>query len=530
MSENSCKSSGFSLLSVDFVVARPSPMPGCGAIRSTAVSRHPPATWTPVTSPLGPSDALRRMRDRAHTPRVALVSAGVGGASPWSRWSVVGTPSATRSRCLWDADLPTDAARARASAIDFLREVCAPTMPPNAAPHQPPWMLPLKVLVLSYELGRVLEPSPSPRRDGSGVPEQVSGSGRRHSDARVPLISCLELDSPLLHDSHTGRWWASDPASPEAAMLARFGAELPATGGDWRLSAPAPTSSRAAFERRVARAVRLIHEGDVFQVNLSHDLAATFEGDHRAFFADLCDSARPWFGAMVEWPPLADGAAGGFARPSTPVVLSASPELFLSFDPISRRVVTRPIKGTRPLGVEPSELMSSEKDRAELSMIIDLMRNDLGRSCATGSVRVDEARGLESHRVHHTVATVSGELSPGKSVADLLEGSFPPGSITGAPKVRAMQIIEELEGRARGVYCGSIALLDAAGRLSASVAIRTATLDGAPGGSGPRELVFPVGAGVVAESDPAGEWDETLAKAAALRALQSSHAVAARAP
>ena len=313
-------------------------------------------------------------------------------------------------------------------------------------------------------------------------------------------------------------------------MLARFGAELPAAGGDWRLSAPAPTTSRAAFEHRVARAVHLIHEGDVFQVNLSHDLAATFEGDHRAFFADLCDSARPWFGAMVEWPPHADGAAGGVARPSTPVVLSASPELFLSFDPISRRVVTRPIKGTRPLGVEPSELMSSEKDRAELSMIIDLMRNDLGRSCATGSVRVDEARGLESHRVHHTVATVSGELSPGKSVADLLEGSFPPGSITGAPKVRAMQIIEELEGRARGVYCGSIALLDAAGRLSASVAIRTATLGGAPGSSGPRELVFPVGAGVVAESDPAGEWDETLAKAAALRALQSSHAVAARAP
>jgi para-aminobenzoate synthetase component 1 len=205
-------------------------------------------------------------------------------------------------------------------------------------------------------------------------------------------------------------------------------------------------------------------------------------------------------------------------------VLSSSPELFL--DLRGGRVVTRPIKGTRPLrpGDEAfnrrmrEDLLASAKDRAELVMIVDLERNDLGRVCSYGSVRVTEPRGLEAYAaVYHTVGTVEGRLHAGRDVVDLLRATFPGGSVTGAPKVRSMQIIAELEPVRRGVYTGAIGYLgpaaptQPAGRCILNIAIRTLVAEW------PR-VHLQVGGGIVADSRPEAEFDETQDKAWAMMA------------
>jgi anthranilate/para-aminobenzoate synthase component I len=193
-------------------------------------------------------------------------------------------------------------------------------------------------------------------------------------------------------------------------------------------------------------------------------------------------------------------------------LISNSPELFLRVTP-DRRVITRPIKGTRPRlpGME-IELRDSLKDQAELNMIIDLERNDLGRVCEVGSVRVSEPRSIEAHpTVYHGVATVEGKLRPEVTFVDLLRATFPGGSITGAPKIRAMQIIEELEPVRRGPYCGAIGYVAPDGTMEFNVAIRTMILkDGM--------VHVPVGGGIVADSDPREEYEETLVKSRAMLA------------
>jgi para-aminobenzoate synthetase component 1 len=196
-------------------------------------------------------------------------------------------------------------------------------------------------------------------------------------------------------------------------------------------------------------------------------------------------------------------------------VLSASPERFLRVD-VGGRVETRPIKGTRPRGNGPEHdgalgqaLAESEKDRAENLMIVDLMRNDLSRVCRPGTVRVPELFALERYAtVHHLVSTVVGELSPGRDALDLLRASFPGGSITGAPKVRAMEIIAELEPSQRSVYCGSIGYWSVTGALDTNIAIRTIIAPRVRG-----RVYFNAGGGIVADSNPAHEYRETLDKA-----------------
>jgi anthranilate/para-aminobenzoate synthase component I len=185
------------------------------------------------------------------------------------------------------------------------------------------------------------------------------------------------------------------------------------------------------------------------------------------------------------------------------------------------------MKGTRPISGDPAELRASEKDRAELNMIVDLMRNDLGRVCEFGSLRVDAPREVESHGALQStstpgilqgVATVSGTVRADQQLPGLLRAAFPPGSITGAPKVRAMQIISELEPLPRGPYCGCIGFLSDSGRAQFSVAIRTAVLTKAA----PSELWnvrYGIGAGIVADSDPGSEWRETLIKARIWRGI-----------
>lgn len=252
------------------------------------------------------------------------------------------------------------------------------------------------------------------------------------------------------------------------------------------------------YRRAVARIRQLIAAGDLYQANLSQRFCVPFGGDPVDFYRRLRRLSPAPFGACL----FPDGFA----------VLSNSPERYLFTE--GDYVETRPIKGTRPRGRTPEEdrrlardLRESPKDRAEHVMIVDLERNDLGRVCTYRSVHVPELEVVESYaNVHHLVSTVAGRLHPSRDAVDAIRNSFPGGSITGAPKVRAMEVIEELEPTARGVYCGSIGYADFSGRVDLNIAIRTAVL---------REgrLYFQVGGGIVADSDPGEEYDETLTKA-----------------
>ncbi len=280
------------------------------------------------------------------------------------------------------------------------------------------------------------------------------------------------------------------------------------------------------YQRGVARVLELVRDGDCYQVNLAHQLSADFEGSPAAIFDTLIAKAVPPHAMYVESPPVV-----GEPRRA---MLSLSPELFLEYDASRRRVITRPMKGTRPcIPGAHEELEASDKDRAELAMIVDLMRNDLGRVCEVGSVRVDVPRRIERHDnaaggVWQAIAQVSGTMRGDLGLADLITATFPAGSVTGAPKIRAMQIIDELEPVRRGVYCGSGIHIRTDGSATLNVAIRTALLEtDRPIASDCDQqftrgtLRYSVGAGIVADSQPVSEWQETLVKAGAIRSLST---------
>jgi para-aminobenzoate synthetase component 1 len=271
-------------------------------------------------------------------------------------------------------------------------------------------------------------------------------------------------------------------------------------GKDWDYGSgdapPASDFSRNEYESAVRRAMQYIAAGDVFQVNLSQRFTAGLKSHPAEIYRRLVRQSPATYGAYLGYEDFA--------------IISNSPELFLRVTP-DRRIVTRPIKGTRPL--EPGmdlALRDSVKDQAELNMIVDLERNDLGRVCRLGSVEVAERRAIEAlPTVYHGVATVRGTLRDDVTFADLLRATFPGGSVTGAPKIRAMEIIDELEPVRRGPYCGAIGYLDADGNMQFNLAIRTMVAkDG--------RLYIPVGGGIVADSDPAEEYAETLVKAKAM--------------
>ena len=260
------------------------------------------------------------------------------------------------------------------------------------------------------------------------------------------------------------------------------------------------TFSRSAYLRAVARAIDYVRAGDVFQVNFSQRISVPYRGPAAEVFQRLTAEGGARYGALLDFEDFA--------------LVSHSPELFFRVEPLPdgrRRIVNRPIKGTRPLlpGMD-RELLASEKDQAELAMIVDLQRNDLGRICEIGSVRVTQPRAIEAHpTVYHGVATIEGILRPGTGFVDILTAVFPCGSITGCPKIRAMQVIDELEPVRRGPYCGAIGWIGPGGAMEFNVAIRTMVLkDGV--------AHVPVGGGIVADSDPVGEHEETLVKAKAM--------------
>lgn len=275
-----------------------------------------------------------------------------------------------------------------------------------------------------------------------------------------------------------------------------------------RIAAPAHAAAseirsnftRTGYERAVARIIEYIHAGDIFQANLSQRFETRLApGDSAyALYLRLRAASPAPFSSFFNF---GEGA-----------IVSSSPERFLSCR--EGIVETKPIKGTRPRGTTPEEdrrladeLLHSEKDRAENVMIVDLLRNDISRVCADHSVTVEKLCELESFaNVHHLVSTVRGQLRQGQTSADLLAACFPGGSVTGAPKRRAMEIIAELEPTTRGAYCGAIGWLGADGGMDTSIAIRTMVVKG-------DRVTFQAGGGIVADSGPAAEYEETLAKA-----------------
>ena len=250
----------------------------------------------------------------------------------------------------------------------------------------------------------------------------------------------------------------------------------------------------------VQRAKAYIASGDIYQVNLSQRLSTSTDLPPAELYVRLRQLSPVPYGAYLH--------CGDFH------ILSASPERFLHFSPSCRTVETRPIKGTRPRGLTPeldrklaTELLHSEKDLAELLMIVDLERNDLGRVCEIASIHVPERVALESYsNIHHLVATVRGTLRSDADRIDLLKSCFPGGSITGAPKIRAMELIDELEPTNRGVYTGAIGYFGFDGTMDLNIAIRTCILKEG-------RAYFHVGGGIVADSEPDAEYQETLDKA-----------------
>jgi len=264
---------------------------------------------------------------------------------------------------------------------------------------------------------------------------------------------------------------------------------------------------RSSFTHRgyldaVTRVREYIVAGDIFQANVSQRLEAPLAEHPWSLYRRLRRLNPAPFAAYVDFGDV--------------VVASASPERFLGLHD-GRTVEARPIKGTRPRGEGPEHdaalgkaLLESAKDRAENLMIVDLLRNDLSRVCRPGTVHVPELFALERYpTVHHLVSTVVGELAESADAADLLAATFPGGSITGAPKIRAMEIIAELEPSRRGVYCGSVGYWSVTGALDTSIVIRTYLVRG-------DRVYFSVGGGIVADSDPEEEYQETLTKGRAL--------------
>jgi para-aminobenzoate synthetase component 1 len=413
-------------------------------------------------------------------------------------------------------------------ALDALRPVLAPAATAPVA-GLPPFQGGAAGYI-AYDWGSVLERLPAPRHDdldlpdvvvgvydwviawdhaagrawllSTGLPETEAGARAARAEARLQAVRArLALAAP-----------GSPPAADAAAPRARPPAapSHPVEHGWWRPELALRSSfTHDGYLAAVTRVRDYIVAGDIFQANLSQRFEAPLAESPWSLYRRLRTRNPAPFAAFLDFPEA--------------LVLSASPERFLRLTG-AREVETRPIKGTRPRGMGPEHdaalgraLSESAKDRAENLMIVDLLRNDLSRVCGPGTVRVPELFALERHpTVHHLVSTVVGTLAPGATVVDLVRAAFPGGSITGAPKVRAMEIIAELEPSRRGVYCGSVGYWSVTGELDTSIAIRTCVAVG-------DRVYFSAGGGIVADSDPEQEYRETLDKARGIIDALESH-------
>jgi para-aminobenzoate synthetase/4-amino-4-deoxychorismate lyase len=342
---------------------------------------------------------------------------------------------------------------------------------------------------IAYEAGLALEP-------------RLAGLAAGRSGADGPLLwlaaftACTEI-----------------PAAAVAGWLARPGAVA-------RLGPLDPQLSPGAYRARFAELAERIGAGDIYQANFTLPLAGSWRGDPLALYAALREAGG--------------GGHGGVIWDGTHWLLSCSPELFFALD--ADGLVLRPMKGTRPRGADPAQdaalaaaLAADPKDRAENLMILDLMRNDASRVAAPGSVRVEAPFAVESYpSVHQMVSTVRARLAPRAGLGDLLRALFPCGSVTGTPKIRAMELLSAVERDPRGVYCGAIGRIaprgaEQAGEAEFNVAIRTLRLS--PDGTGGGQAVLGVGSAVVADSSAMGEWRECLVKGGFVRKAAAAGAI-----
>jgi para-aminobenzoate synthetase component 1 len=340
---------------------------------------------------------------------------------------------------------------------------------------------------LSYDFGRRLEQLPSLAADDLNLPDAQLGL------YDWALVTDHQLGtSQLVFHPHLA-------ADERERLITLFhAADAPAAGEFHLLAAMKGDLQPAQYEAAFNQVQRYIQAGDCYQINLTQRFRAPCEGDPWHAYQALRKACPTPFSGYQQ---LADGSA----------LLSFSPERFIR---VSQGLVeTRPIKGTRPRASDPDEdarnaeeLLHSPKDRSENLMIVDLLRNDLGRTCQIGSVKVPELFSLESYpNVHHLVSSITGQLASNKDAMDLIGDSFPGGSITGAPKIRAMQIIDELEPTRRALYCGSLLYIDVRGEMDSSIAIRSLLVkDGHVSCWG--------GGAVVADSNWEAEYEESIAK------------------
>ena len=438
-----------------------------------------------------PIDVAESFRD---LPGIALLESARPGRN--ARWSyLTADPVAALTGPAAGVD-PFAVARQVLSRVD-------PSRPAAAESDAPPFLGGL-VGYLGYDLGHRLEALPYLVRD----------------DQSLPTLRLALHDWLIAWDRRTGRaWLAGRAVDGDGRRLDRRLAEVRDRLRSPRSAVPAGDEAdpeltfasglhRQEYEAGVETVRAAIAAGHIYQANLARRLEAPFRGDPWPLYRRLRTGDPALFSAYLDLGRDPREESGG-----RQAILSASPEPFLSVDR-SGVVKTDPIKGTRPRGrtreedrALACELLASRKDRAENVMIVDVLRNDLGRVCVPGTVRVPRLCRLErTAAVQHLVSTVTGRLEPGRDAFDLLAASFPGGSITGAPKIRAMEILESLEPVRRGPYTGALGWLGPDGAMGTSILIRTFVADG-------RRLSLHVGGGITYQSDPAAEWDETVAKA-----------------
>ncbi|MBA3397974.1 MAG: anthranilate synthase component I family protein [Deltaproteobacteria bacterium] len=404
-------------------------------------------------------DGLGRWSFATAEPQATLIARG---------HAIVVLDAGGRPARRFDGD-PLDAAEA------FLREHGCTLEAQAGVPE------PRVIGYLGYDLARVVEKLPGGATRGHDTPDLWLGA--YGAIARWRSVARDSLDVEIVGPDATARerlaTLLAKPARP--TLPPRFGPFVPDDDGDHHVA-------------RIERIRDYLTAGDVYQVNLARRLVArqVAPGDALALYRALVEVAPAPYGALLE----ADGVT----------VISGSPERFLAM--VGDRLETRPIKGTRPrVAGGAAELAASPKDAAEHLMIVDLERNDLGRIAETGSVAVDDlGYVVELPALYHKVSRVSAKPRPGLGYAELLRATFPGGSITGAPKVRAMELIDELEPSGRGPYCGALGYFGPRGALELAIAIRIGVLAGA-------ELRVHVGGGIVADSDPLAELAETETKA-----------------
>ncbi len=337
----------------------------------------------------------------------------------------------------------------------------------------------------SYDLGRRFERLPE----------------RAEADTQAPDMAIGIYSWAVVKSRQSGETWLlshPDYPAPAPDTLNRLARTSPQAHAPFKLtSAWHSNMSKQDYKQKLARIHEYLLAGDCYQVNLAQRFKADYQGNEWLAYQQLREANQAPFSAFMRVPDAC--------------VMSISPERFLSVQ--EGKVQTKPIKGTRPRSTDPDEdqalamaLSESEKDRAENLMIVDLLRNDISKHCQSGTVRVPQLFAIESFpAVHHLVSTVEGELQADASPLDLLRGAFPGGSITGAPKIRAMEIIEELEPHRRNIYCGSIGYLSADGRMDTSICIRTLLCEN-------NHLYCWAGGGIVLDSDAEMEYQETLHK------------------